>query len=131
MCISVLPWVSGYLELELQIVVSCHVGTVLGTELGSSGRAVSALSFFLKDILFIFMYECSICIYACITEEGSRSHYRWLGVTMWLLGTELRTPERTAILLTAEPSFQPLSCLLDDLRTRALEHRVCTSKFTA
>jgi hypothetical protein len=27
-------------------------------------------------------------------EEGTRSHYRWLWATMWLLGTELRTSGR-------------------------------------
>jgi hypothetical protein len=27
-------------------------------------------------------------------EEGVRSHYRWLWVTMWLLGFELRTFRR-------------------------------------
>ena len=29
-------------------------------------------------------------------EEGIRSHYRWLGATMWLLGIELRTSGRAA-----------------------------------
>jgi hypothetical protein len=33
---------------------------------------------------------------------------RWLSTTMWLLGIELRTSGRTAVLLTAEPSLQPL-----------------------
>lgn len=27
---------------------------------------------------------------------------------MWVLGTELRSPRRTAVLLTADPSLQPL-----------------------
>jgi hypothetical protein len=27
-------------------------------------------------------------------EEGTRSHYRWLWATMWLLGIELRTSGR-------------------------------------
>ena len=38
-----------------------------------------------------FMYECSVCMYTCMPEEGIRSHYRWLWSTMWLLGIELRT----------------------------------------
>ena len=51
-------------------------------------------------------------MYTCLSEEGIRSHYRWLWTTMWLLGIELRTLGRTAVSLTAEPSLQPLSSLL-------------------
>ena len=45
---------------------------------------------------------------ACRPEEGTRSHYRWLLATMWLLGIELGEPlEEQPVLLTSEPSFQP------------------------
>ena len=44
--------------------------------------------FFCKDLLCI---HYSDCMYACRPEEGTRSHYRWLWTTMWLLAVELRT----------------------------------------
>jgi len=41
--------------------------------------------------VLICVYECFVCMYACISEEGIRFHYRWLWATMyWLLGFELR-----------------------------------------
>ena len=41
------------------------------------------------------MSALSLCI-TYIQEEGIRSHDRWLGATMWLLGIELRTSKRAA-----------------------------------
>lgn len=32
----------------------------------------------LKKVLFIQVYECSLCKYACITEEGIGPYYTWL-----------------------------------------------------
>jgi MYXO-CTERM domain-containing protein len=46
---------------------------------------------------------------ACRPEEGTRSPYRWLWVTMWLLGLEHRISRRAA---SSEPSLQPWSGLL-------------------
>ena len=43
------------------------------------------------------MYECSICMCTYMPEGGIRTQDRWLGVTIWLLGIELRTSGRTAI----------------------------------
>ena len=43
-----------------------------------------------KTEFVFYVYKCSICMYACMTEEGIGSHYRWL------LGIELRTSGRTA-----------------------------------
>jgi len=40
------------------------------------------------------MYMSTLELSSDTTEEGSRSHYRWLGATMWLLGFELRTSGR-------------------------------------
>ena len=36
--------------------------------------------FFFKDLFICFMYThtCSICMYTCMPEEGTRSRYRWL-----------------------------------------------------
>ena len=58
----------------------------------------SLVCFFLYFLfLFCFFYIYLLCIqysvymYACRPEEGTRSHYRWLWATMWLLGIELRT----------------------------------------
>ena len=28
--------------------------------------------------LFYYIYECYICVYTYMPEEGIRSHYRWL-----------------------------------------------------
>lgn len=39
---------------------------------------------------------CSACMYAYTSKEDTRSCYRWLWDTMWLLGTEPRTSRRTA-----------------------------------
>jgi hypothetical protein len=34
---------------------------------------------FKKIFIYLFpVYECSVYMYACMPEEGSRSHYRWL-----------------------------------------------------
>lgn len=38
--------------------------------------------------------QYSACTYSCTPEEGTKSYYRRLGVTMWLLGVEFRTSER-------------------------------------
>jgi hypothetical protein len=43
--------------------------------------------------IYIYIY---IYMYACMSEESTRSHYRWLLPTMWLLGIELRTSRRSA-----------------------------------
>ena len=48
--------------------------------------------FFLK--IYLLCIQCSVCLYACWPEEGTRSHYRWLWATMWPLGTELWTSRR-------------------------------------
>jgi len=63
------------------------------SSLENTVHILTILFFFLK---IYFMYECSICMYTCVPEEGIRSHYRWLWATMWLLGIELRTSVRAA-----------------------------------
>jgi hypothetical protein len=57
---------------------------------------MSFLFFFLIIFLTYFMFECSICMYTFIPEEGTRSHYRWLWADMWLLEIELRPSGRAA-----------------------------------
>jgi len=49
---------------------------------------------FLDLFIYLLIYECFICIYTCMPEEGIRSLYRWLWATVWLLGIELRTSGR-------------------------------------
>ena len=39
--------------------------------------------------IYLLCIQCSVCMYTCRPEEGTRFHYRWLWVTMWLLGIEL------------------------------------------
>jgi hypothetical protein len=51
------------------------------------------------------MYVSTLSLSSDTTEEGIRSHYRWLWATMWLLGIELRTSGRAV--LAVEPSLQP------------------------
>jgi hypothetical protein len=62
--------------------------------------------------------------------EDIRFHYRWLwATTMWLLGIELKTSGRTAsVLLTAEPSLQPLISYLiwKMFGTSYLKEFICT-----
>jgi hypothetical protein len=51
---------------------------------------------FKKRFVYLFyVYERSISVYACMPEEGIRSQSGWMRAIMWLLGTELRTSERT------------------------------------
>ena len=40
---------------------------------------------------YLLFIQYSACMYACRQEESTRSHYRWLRATMWLLRIELRT----------------------------------------
>jgi hypothetical protein len=59
---------------------------------------------FLKR-LFILCRLCILCMSTLLLssgtpEEGTRSHYRWLWATMWLLGVELRTSGRAVSALT-------------------------------
>ena len=50
-------------------------------------------------------------MYVCMPEEGTRSHYRCLRPTMWLL--ELRTSGRAASALNLLSHLsRPLSCFL-------------------
>jgi hypothetical protein len=48
---------------------------------------------FLKNIIYLFL-EYTVAVFRHTPEECIRSHYRWLGATMWLLGIELRTSGR-------------------------------------
>ncbi|CAO2640766.1 hypothetical protein LEMLEM_LOCUS25484, partial [Lemmus lemmus] len=34
--------------------------------------------------------QYSVCMCGYLPEEGTRSHYRWLCITLWLLGMELK-----------------------------------------
>lgn len=46
---------------------------------------------FVKSVPALFyVYECSICMYTCTPEKGTRSRYRLCEPPMWLLGIELR-----------------------------------------
>jgi hypothetical protein len=54
------------------------------------------------------MYMGTLPLSSGTPEEGIGSHYRWLWATMWLLGIELRTSGKAGVLLTTEPSLQPL-----------------------
>jgi hypothetical protein len=47
--------------------------------------------FFFKDLFIYLFYMSTLSLSSDTLEEGIRSYYRWLRVTMWLLGFELRT----------------------------------------
>ena len=50
------------------------------------------LSFF---YLYLFIIYPMVCLHVFLqTEVGTRSYYRWLWATIWLLGIELRTSRR-------------------------------------
>ena len=60
-------------------------------------------------------------------EEDIISHNRWLGTTMWLLGTELRPLEEQPVPLTGETPPQPYkSCfnLKEEKRIRKRKRRM-------
>jgi hypothetical protein len=59
-----------------------------------AGPCLGALNLF-KD-LFIYFYLFNVYKYNGIVFRNTRSHYRWLWATMWLLGIELRTSGRAA-----------------------------------
>ena len=50
-------------------------------------------------------------MYACRPEEGTRSYYRWLWATMWLLGIELRisSPRLIFCFMATLSYMKPLS----------------------
>ena len=67
-------------------------------------------------------------------EKGTRSHYRWLKATMWLLGIELRKfqepLEEQSVLLTSEPPLQPPSHVLPKSLSNILWTLVCEHAHT-
>jgi hypothetical protein len=66
-----------------------------------------------KNYLFIyFMYVSALSLSSDTSEEGVRSHYRWLWATMWLLGIELRTSWRTVSALKSHLSSPHLEAFL-------------------
>lgn len=75
------------------------------------------LTSFLKIYLYNYVtcvYEWSICMSTCMTEEGIRFHYIWLWATTWLLGIELRISGRTTSAFNhwaiSSPWFWHLEC---------------------
>jgi hypothetical protein len=65
----------------------------------TQAKVLQSLVFFFKIYLFI---SC-MCVYCrCLQthqKKASDPHYRWLWVTMWLMGIELRTSGRAVSLL--------------------------------
>jgi hypothetical protein len=47
----------------------------------------------LLRVIYLF-YVWVFCMYTYMPENGIRSHYRWLWVTVWLLGNKLKTSGR-------------------------------------
>ena len=72
--------------------------------------------FFLKKIYLFYVYECSICMYTCVPEEGIRSHYRWLWASMWLSEIELRTFQRALNYWAISPALK-ITSLIEKVRT--------------
>jgi hypothetical protein len=66
--------------------------TLLGIELRTSARSSPVCS----GPKIYLLLDVSILLLSLDTpEEGVRSHYRWMSVTMWLLAFEFRTFGRT------------------------------------
>ena len=61
----------------------CHVST----------QRQTPFFFFFKKYIYLLCIQSSVCVYACPSEEGTRSHI-WLWATIWLLGIELKTSGR-------------------------------------
>ena len=88
-------------QISFRMVMSHHVVAGIWTpDLRESSRVLlptepclQPLINFSKDLLCI---QRSSSMYARRPEQGTRSHYRWLWATMWLLGIELRTSGRAA-----------------------------------
>ena len=62
--------------------------------------SLADISFFFLALFkkMIFLKKLCIECSACMPEEGTRSHYRWLWATMWLPGIELRTSGRARVI---------------------------------
>ena len=54
----------------------------------------TTLFFYFKELFIYFMYISTLSLSSETPEEGIRSHYRGLWVTLWLLRIELGTPGR-------------------------------------
>ena len=88
--------------------------SLLGLRLWYSALWYKARSFFKKKIIYLLCIQYSVCMYACRPEESTRSHYRWLWATMWLLGIELRTFGRAGNALNfwaISPAPKPDLCM--------------------
>lgn len=62
----------------------------------------------LKRQIYIVCIQCSACMYVCVPEESTKSHYRWLWVTCGLLGIDPQTSRRTESVLnlwTTSPAW--------------------------
>jgi hypothetical protein len=89
-------------------------------------------TYLLLGYLFPFFKDSFIlCIWLhCGCLQTDWVHYRWLWVTKWLLGIELRTSGKRSMLLTTEPSLQPLPCQLN-LHGHGQSLLFCLSKITS
>jgi hypothetical protein len=74
--------------------------------------------------LFILCVWFLCCMYTCMPEEGTRSRYRWLWATTWLLGIEPRTSERAVSALNRWATSSACShrVLKSQVRPRCLFH---------
>lgn len=56
----------------------------------------SPITSFFKDLFIHVFYICMLS--SCTSEEGIKSHYRWLWATMWWLGIKFRISRMSSIL---------------------------------
>jgi hypothetical protein len=82
-------------QILLQMVVSHHVVAGIWTlDLRKSSRVLLPTEpSHQPPYYFIYLFLCILHVY-CMPGKGIRSYCRWLWVTMWLLGIELRTSGR-------------------------------------
>ena len=79
-------------------------------------------TFFFLRFICLLCTQYYACMYACTTEEGTRSHYRWLWVTIWLQGIELRTSGRAASALYLRAISPAQTEFLSGLLAKAFTH---------
>ena len=116
-CVEVIKWLVGGSTFSLSVV------WVLGLELRSGAGLVGSLpppplyiSFVWMPVLPTHLHTtCTQCLQRSEKGVGSPDNrsYRWLLLTVWVLGLELGSSEEQPVLLTSEPSFQHLAFVFE------------------
>jgi hypothetical protein len=101
MCLQSQLWENRYRRIPRALWLASWAKLVNSRFTGRSclKHKIKNLFIWLKNKKQLFIYLLINYVYNVLpaqTEEGTRSHYRWLWTTLWLLGFELRTSGRAA-----------------------------------